>query len=447
MRAPRRGLGPRCRHENETDVVRVCEARRLLDANGMIPGKVPACTEPGVVLAGKYVLLDVIGEGGMGTVFEAAHSALARTVAIKVMHPHLAVEPQHVRRFRQEAIAGGRFSHVHSVGILDFDRTPSGHPFLVMELIRGPTLVRYAFDNGPLPLEQVVTIGEQLLSALETAHAAGVVHGDVKSDNIVVQAGEIGPWIKLLDYGLALVDGAPGVSEPLQISGPPQIVGTPDYMAPELISGARPTFASDLYAVGVVLYELLTETRPFTGQPYQELLRQHLSVAVTPPSECRPDRGITAALDEVVLCALAKSPAERFSGAGTFAHALRRALTMPAPPPDEPRTITVPLVISRATSHEATGQSTQAQHQQIAAALRRGVVEEIAAAYLALAEGLKTRGCFSTAAMEIAEAIDVVDSGSTSSLVCVEQLRNELKAVRELAARSIKREHLSAAER
>jgi len=413
----------------------------------MIPGKVPACTEPGVVLAGKYVLLDVIGEGGMGTVFEAAHSALARTVAIKVMHPHLAVEPQHVHRFRQEAIAGGRFSHVHSVGILDFDRTPSGHPFLVMELIHGPSLLRYAFDSGPLPLDQVVAIGEQLLGALETAHAAGVVHGDVKSDNIVVQTGEVGPWIKLLDYGLAVVDGVPAVSEPHQVPGPMQIVGTPDYIAPELISGQCPTFASDLYAVGVVLYELLTETRPFTGQSYQELLRQHLAVAVTPPSECRPDRGISAALDEVVLCALAKSPGERFAGAGTFARALRRALTTAEPPPVEARAITVPLAISRATSHESTTQATQAQHQQIAAALRRGVVEDIAAAYLALAEGLKSRGCFSTAAMELAEAIDVVTSGSTSSLVCIEKLRTELKVVRELAARSIKREHHSAAER
>jgi serine/threonine protein kinase len=414
----------------------------------MIPGKVPACSAPGVVLAGKYVLHDVIGEGGMGTVFEAAHSALARTVAIKVMHPHLAVEPQHVRRFRQEAIAGGRFSHVHSVGILDFDRTPSGHPFLVMELIRGPTLVRFAYENGPLPLEQVVTIGEQLLGALETAHAAGVVHGDVKSDNIVVQAGEVGPWIKLLDYGLAIVDGVPGVSQPFEIPGPPQIVGTPDYMAPELISGGCPTFASDLYAVGVLLYELLTEARPFVGQPYQELLRQHLAVAATPPSECRPDRGISAALDEVVLCALAKSPGDRFSGAGTFAHALRRALTMVAPPPPtEPRTITVPLVISRAASQESTAQTTHALHQQIAAALRRGVVEDIVAAYLALAEGLKSRSCFSTAAMELAEAIDVVTSGSTESPECIEQLRTELKVVRELAARTIKPKHLSAAER
>lgn len=383
----------------------------------------------------------------MGTVFEAAHSALARTVAIKVMHPHLAVEPQHVRRFRQEAIAGGRFSHVHSVGILDFDRTPSGHPFLVMELIRGPTLVQYAFESGPLPLEQVVSIGEQLLGALETAHAAGVVHGDVKSDNIVVQSGEVGPWIKLLDYGLAVVDGVPGMSEPFLVPGPPQIVGTPDYMAPELITGRCPTFASDLYAVGVVLYELLTDVRPFLGQSYQELLRQHLAVAVTPPSVCRPDRGISAALDEVVLCALAKSPSERFTGAGTFAHALRRALTVAMRPPADPRAITVPLAIARATSHESTAHSTKALHQQIAMALRRGVVDDIAAAYLALAEGLKSRGCFSTAAMELTEAIDVVTSGSTSSLVCIEQLRKELKVVRELAVRSLKREHHSAAKR
>lgn len=410
----------------------------------MFSGNASSCPAPGVTLAGKYVLLDVIGEGGMGTVFEAAHAALARTVAIKVMHRDLADGQDHVRRFRQEAIAAGRFSHAHSVRILDYDRTPSGHPFLVMELVRGPTLVQYAYDNAPLPLEQVVGLAEQLLGALDAAHAVGVVHGDVKSDNIIVQRGELEPDIKLIDYGLAIVDGVR--SEPSPGAGSMLLVGTPDYMAPELIAGHCPSVASDLYAVGIVLYELLTETRPFTGQPYQEIMRQHLSIEVTPPSQCSPSRGIPAALDQAVLCALAKSPGERFASAGTFAHALRRAVTA-APP--APRTITTPLAnrLARGTSHPAEARSTQALHQQIAAALRRGVVEDIAAAYLDLAASLRDRGCYSTAAMELTEAIDVVSSGSTASLPLVERLRKELKCVRELASRSVKRDQLRAAAR
>ncbi len=391
---------------------------------------------PGATLAGKYVLLQVIGEGGMGTVFEAAHAALARTVAIKVMHPHLAAAPDQVRRFRQEAIAGGRFSHLHSVGILDFDRTPSGHPFLVMELVRGPTLVQYAYDNAPLPLEQMITLGKQLLGALDAAHAAGVVHGDVKSDNIIVQPGELGPCVKLFDYGLAIVDGA--ANEPAPAGGSMLLAGTPDYMAPELITGHCPTFASDLYAVGIVLYELLTETRPFTGQPYQEIMRQHLCIEVPPPSQCRSD--IPPALDQVVLCALAKSPGERFSSAGTFAHALGRALTVSPP---APRATTTPAIrLARGTSHPPASRSTPALHQQIAAALRSGVIEDIAAAYFDLAMSLKDRSCYSTAAMELAEAIDVVTAGSTASVSLVERLRKELEVVRELASLSTMRDAL-----
>lgn len=412
----------------------------------MSTGNVPAWSAPGDVLAGKYVLLQVIGEGGMGTVFEAAHSALARTVAIKVMHPDLAAEHEHVLRFHQEAVAGGRFSHVHSIGILDYDRTPSGHPFLVMELVRGPTLVQFAFEHGPLALEQIVDLGEQLLSALDAAHAAGVVHGDVKSDNVIVQPGEIGPCIKLVDYGLAIVDGAR--SEPQHVARSLQIAGTPDYMAPEVITGRCPTFASDLYAVGVVLYELLTGTRPFTAQPYQDLLRQHLHQAVVAPSACRPDLTIPAALDQVVLCALAKSPAERFSSAGTFAHALRRALVGSAPPDRASRldiaTTTEMRPLARGTSHPPLPLSTKALHQLIAAALRRGVVEDITGAYLDLAASLADRGCFSTAALELAEAVDIVTAGALASAPSVQLLRTELKRMRELAARDsemLKRDH------
>lgn len=373
----------------------------------------------------------------MGTVFEAAHSALARTVAIKVMHPSLAAEREQVHRFHQEAIAGGRFSHANSIGIFDYDRTPAGHPFLVMELVRGPNLVQFAFERGPLSLEQIVDLVEQLLWALDAAHSAGVVHGDVKSDNVVVQSGEHEPTIKLLDFGLAIVDGAPSAYE--RRTNPSLIAGTPDYMAPEVIGGRCPTFASDLYAVGIVLYELLTESRPFTAQPYQEMLQQHLHQAVVAPSKSRPDRRIPPALDQVVLCALAKSPTERFSSAGTFAHALRRALggsaTASRPSRLEVATTTAMRPLARSTSHPPLAVSTPALRQQIAVALRRGVIEDIARAYLELAASLTERGCYSTAAMELAEGIDIVTAGAPSSVQCVEQLRSELQVVRDLASR------------
>ncbi len=377
----------------------------------------------------------------MGTVFEAAHSALARTVAIKVMHPQLAADREHLRRFHQEAIAAGRFSHVNSVAILDYDRTPSGHPFLVMELVRGPSLLHYAHQHRPLPLDQIVELGEQLLWALDAAHAAGVVHADVKSDNVIVQRGETGPCIKLLDFGLAIVDGAQTERPP--VDGALQIAGTPDYMAPEIIAGRVPTFASDLYSVGIVLYDLLTGHRPFTGKPYQEILRAHLALDVPAPSVSHPDRGIPPAFDQVVLCALAKTAGERFSSAGTFAHALRRALvasvaaTRPAPRCDATTSRMRPL--ARGTSNPPRTRSTRSLHRQIAAALRRGIVEDIAGAYLELATNLRDRGCFSTAAMELAEAIDVVSVGAPASDRCLERLRTELRLVRDLASRQVPR--------
>jgi serine/threonine-protein kinase len=278
--------------------------------------------EPGDVLTGRYILQARIGEGGMGIVFRAEQPALARTVAIKILHPELAAHPGFARRFRDEARAASRVRHPGSVSILDCDVTAEGVPFIAMEHVGGRALGRIVAEQE-LPLPRVLAIADQLLGALAAVHACGVVHADVKSDNFLVDVRPDGDAVKLIDFGLAVIDGrwAP--------SG--FVSGTPEYMAPELIHGGPPTIATDLYGAGVILYEMLTGGAPFTGASSQEILTRQLEDDVIPPSLRQPDRGIPAALDEIAVRALDKDPRRRFASAEAFAAALRAIRPARAP--------------------------------------------------------------------------------------------------------------------
>jgi serine/threonine protein kinase len=278
-----------------------------------MPG-VPSLPKPGDVLAGRYVVRERIGEGGMGIVFRAEQPAAARTVAIKLLHPELASDAVFARLFRDEARAARRVRHAGSVAILDTDVTPGGTPFIAMAHVAGRTLGRMLAEQE-LRLPRVLGIADQILQALEAAHAGGVIHADVKSDNFLVDTRLDGDAVTLIDFGLAMIDG--------QWGNPGFVSGTPEYMAPELVAGHPPAVATDLYGVGVILYEMLTGAAPFTGASSQEILFRQLEDAVIAPSLRRPDRGIPAALDEIVLRALHKDPARRFAGARELAAALR----------------------------------------------------------------------------------------------------------------------------
>jgi hypothetical protein len=259
---------------------------------------------PGDVLAGKYILKERIGAGGMGTVFAAEHPGTTRRVAIKVLHPHLAADLVIARRFREEALAASRVHHRGSVAILDHGTPADGVPFIAMELVRGRPL-SMLLEEEDLPLPRALRIFDQILDALDAAHTCGVVHGDIKSDNIMVDARVDGDGVTLVDFGLAQLDSA--------VREPGFVAGTPEYLAPELVLGEAPTAASDQYAAGVLLYELLTGAPPFALGSSSAILRRHLSEAVVPPSRRRPDRGIPAAIDRIALRALAKDPADRFA--------------------------------------------------------------------------------------------------------------------------------------
>ncbi|HEX3478334.1 MAG TPA: serine/threonine-protein kinase [Kofleriaceae bacterium] len=305
--------------------------------------------QPGEVVGGRYVLRGCIGEGGMGSVFLADQPGLQRRVAIKVLHRELASEPVHARRLREEAMIASRVRSASCVGVIARGELPDGTPYLVMEYVPGEVLGD-VIAGQPVPLARAVDVMEQVLRALGAVHAAGIVHGDVKSDNFLVETVAGRDRVTLIDFGLARLADAPHEID-LE-DGEVMVSGTPEYMAPEIIAGEPPTRASDLYAAGVLLYELLTGTTPFGGGTPVEILTRHAREAVIPPSLRSPGRDLPPALDRVVLRALRKAPEARFSDAAAFARELRAAVAALRPPvarPEIPGCAALPA--SRTASH------------------------------------------------------------------------------------------------
>jgi serine/threonine-protein kinase len=274
----------------------------------------------GRVMAGKFCLRRCVGTGASGTVYQADQLALGRTVAIKILRPELSRDPRFVDRFHDEALAASRLNHPNTVSIIDYGQTEDGLLYLVMEFLRGPTLNQVLHTETLRP-SRTADLVSQILAGLEEAHDAGVIHADLKADNIVVERRR-GDWdlVKVVDFGIARLIGRETRSTERTICG------TPEYMAPEVIQGDEPTFASDLYAVGVILYELLTGSTPFAGGSSMDVLRRHLTEAPIPPSLRRPDLVIEPTLEECAMRALSKHPARRFASATEFRVALTRVV-------------------------------------------------------------------------------------------------------------------------
>jgi serine/threonine protein kinase len=282
----------------------------------------------GRTLPGGYRVTHLVGVGGMGRVYCAEQVALGRTVAVKVVHPSLADEELTAARFLNEARAASRLSHPNSVAIFDFGRTDDGRPYIVMEYLRGRDLGRVAADEGPLPLPRLVDVLRQTLGALEEAHALGIVHRDLKPDNVVLEPLRSGlDFVKVVDFGLAKI-----LQEEAQAKGagaltrPGLVCGTPEYMSPEQSRGDALDGRSDLYSVGVVLFELLTGRVPFVADTATKTLILHLTEPAPDPRDVSPDRAIPAPFAEVAARALAKSCEDRFQSARDFSDALDSAL-------------------------------------------------------------------------------------------------------------------------
>jgi serine/threonine-protein kinase len=254
------------------------------------------------IFDGRYKILRKLGAGGMADVYLAEDQELGRRVAIKILNDRHANDEQFVERFRREAKNAAGLSHPNIVSIFDRGQAESTY-YIAMEYLDGRSLKELITARGPAPIHVAVDYARQILAALRVAHRQGVVHRDIKPHNVLVD-GE--GRIKVTDFGIARAG-------PSQMTEEGSIIGTAQYLSPEQAQGAPVTPSSDLYSVGIVLYELLTGTVPFGGETPVELAMKHLSKTPDPPSRLRPE--VPRDLDFVVLRALAKSPDERYQSA------------------------------------------------------------------------------------------------------------------------------------
>ena len=311
----------------------------------------------GLTIEKKYRIDRVLGKGAMGAVYLATHLGTSRTVALKVINPEHAARDEFIMRFRREAVAAGSLRHPNIVNVTDFgvaDLQGTQLPYLVMEYLDGQTLSDYHEQHGPMPLDQVVDVVDQIALALDEAHAAGVVHRDLKPDNIWIESNRRrGFNVKVLDFGIAkmvsgedrlqAVNSMPAIVVPasaesgrtITICGASKepeessdletrlgsIVGTPAYMSPEQCLGKPVDYRADIYSLAVIAYELVAGRRPFHGKTLAELLTQHAQAPVPSPREF--DAEISEPLAAVVMRGLEKTPEDRPPSAGALAALLR----------------------------------------------------------------------------------------------------------------------------
>ena len=258
---------------------------------------------PEHILGGRYRLHRELARGGMATVWEAEDKVLTRRVAIKVLHPHLAGDHAFRTRFRREAVAAAKLAHPHIVTTYDTGRD-GDFAYIVMELVEGTTLARLLKDDGPMPVSKVVDVGVQVADALACAHANGIVHRDVKPANILLR--EDG-HVKVADFGIAKA----GMGGDLTRTG--VVMGTAKYLSPEQVSGNPADAGSDIYALGIVLYEMLSGSPPFIGETELSTAVARLTAAPGSLRDRRPD--LPRSLEAVVLRSLARDPAARYRSA------------------------------------------------------------------------------------------------------------------------------------
>lgn len=268
---------------------------------------------------GRYKLEKVIGSGAMGEVWLARHRALKQAVAVKVLKPGRSAQTT-VARFEREVRAMTLLRHPNTVRVFDYGRTADGLWYYVMELLEGETLSALVKREGPMAPARAVAVVEQAARALGEAHAAGVVHRDLKPENLfVTRLGGESDFIKVLDFGVAKVV-APDAENP-DLTSDNALLGTPAFMAPEQVSGDATDARSDVYALGAVLFYVLTGKKVFSAATISALLVKHMHEAPPAPSSLNPAVG--PGLDALVLRCLAKSPDERFADGGKLAEALR----------------------------------------------------------------------------------------------------------------------------
>jgi serine/threonine-protein kinase len=266
---------------------------------------------------GNYRLTRVIGEGGVGTVYEGVHVQLGRKMALKVLHPDSAT-PETIRRFFNEARAVNEIRHPNIIEVEDFVTTDAGDHYLLMELLDGEDLRSLLAREGMLTPERVVAIGEQIASAIAAVHKVGIIHRDLKPDNVYVHRTDGREVFKLLDFGIAKF-----LTEGQGVTRAGMTLGTPEYMAPEqIVTNGAPGPRTDIYALGMLMYECIAGAPAFTATTTAGVLRGHISEPAVPPSRRRGEP-IPPVLEAVIMKCLEKNPEHRFQNGESVRAALR----------------------------------------------------------------------------------------------------------------------------
>jgi serine/threonine protein kinase len=270
----------------------------------------------GRTIAGKFTIESRVGGGGMGSVYRARQAGLDKIVAVKVLHRELLAEPTFASRFKREATSASRIDHPSSLRVLDFGEEPDGLLYIAMEYLEGRTLFKVLREEAPLAPARIVDLSRQILAALAAAHDIGIVHRDLKPENVIILSGKdddggATEHVKVCDFGIAKLQTEGDADEKLTLEG--SIVGTPEYLSPEQARGGQLDARSDLYSMGVILFEMLTGQPPFRGDTPLAIVLKHLDAVPPRPSTLNP--AADPKLEVVCLKALSKAPADRYATA------------------------------------------------------------------------------------------------------------------------------------
>lgn len=329
----------------------------------------------GTVLAGRYTILEVVGQGGMGVVYKAKQELLDRLVAIKMLRSQFITDETSVKRFKYEAKAACKLSHPHVITVFDFGMAESGEPYIVMEYLTGTSLADVVGKGQNMPYGRALGIFAQVCDALDHAHSQGMIHRDLKPGNIMLISNQNQQdFVKVVDFGIAkLVGTTPTESQKLTQTG--EIFGSPVYMSPEQCRGEELGPPSDIYGMGIVMYETLMGRLPFAGSNIVETITQHLCSQPPAFSQVRPDLQIPEAVEALVMKCLRKEPSLRYASMGELMYDIKQivgpamGMRPTAKPTEEmaaPRLVAQPLPMPPARPAESRSESVRSPAEHLA---------------------------------------------------------------------------------
>ena len=305
------------------------------------------------ILGGQFQILQKIGAGGMGAVYKALQPQMTRMVGVKILHPKLAGRKDLVSRFRREARAMSQLTHPNTVKVFMFGELEDGSFYIIMEFLEGSNLNQTVRTEGPFAMPRALPILIAVCGALDEAHKAGIVHRDMKPENIfLVQSDTLHDYPKVLDFGLAKVGERQMRPGSVILTQEGMVFGTPEFMSPEQAQGKVLGPSSDLYSLAVILYEVLTGKLPFDAKSAMDYIQLHVLSPPVPLSSRVPGKTFPPLLDAIMARALAKKPEERFESAADFATALNEVLRGATKLP--PRLASPPLAVATKVESPST---------------------------------------------------------------------------------------------